>query len=375
MRISIFEWLSGGGLWLDEPRAQSGHVADRHGDSLAAAGRQMAEALVADAAALNPSVIVRPFRDARLTETSSVRNVDPVCVDGNTDLPAELRRAAMNSDWFIFVAPETGGRLARCARWLADCQSRWLGVPSPELIDLAGNKNRMCRWLAARGVPVPSEPLDSGRQRAMHWVVKPADGAGGEYVRIVSREEARQWSGDDRWRVERLVAGFPASVSVLAGAAGHVLLPPTEQVLCPAPAGANIGSRYPLPDRLAQRAAELAARTLAALPAVRGYLGIDLVLGDADSGRDDVVVEVNPRWTTSYLLVRRMTNANLLGALIDLEGGGTPALCFSREACEIRLAPAIDPAAPASRAYSAAFSSANAFNARKSSFPVPSSGN
>ena len=58
-------------------------------------------------------------------------------------------------------------------------------------------------------------------------------------------------------------------------------------------------------------------RACAALPGLRGYVGVDLVLTDAGP----VVIEVNPRLTTAYLGVRAVLDENVAAmALAACEG-------------------------------------------------------
>ncbi len=54
-------------------------------------------------------------------------------------------------------------------------------------------------------------------------------------------------------------------------------------------------------------------------PTVRGFVGLDLLLGDRPS--EDCVIEINPRLTTSYVGLRRMIHGNLAARLFDLETG------------------------------------------------------
>ncbi|HEV3003063.1 MAG TPA: ATP-grasp domain-containing protein, partial [Pirellulales bacterium] len=49
-----------------------------------------------------------------------------------------------------------------------------------------------------------------------------------------------------------------------------------------------------------------------------GYLGVDLVLGGPDDGSDDVVIEINPRLTTSYIGLRAACRENLAAAMLAL---------------------------------------------------------
>ncbi len=61
-------------------------------------------------------------------------------------------------------------------------------------------------------------------------------------------------------------------------------------------------------------------------PTVRGFVGLDLLLGDCVS--EDCVIEINPRLTTSYVGLRRMIHGNLAARLFDLETG--PVSCCTR---------------------------------------------
>jgi predicted ATP-grasp superfamily ATP-dependent carboligase len=82
----------------------------------------------------------------------------------------------------------------------------------------------------------------------------------------------------------------------------------------------------------------LAARALAALDMpIVGYIGVDLVLGDSPGGEDDVVIEINPRLTTSYVglsLAAMKMECNLGAAMLAVAQGKPPDLMFSREPIE-----------------------------------------
>ena len=77
------------------------------------------------------------------------------------------------------------------------------------------------------------------------------------------------------------------------------------------------GGRTPFDHPLAAEAVDAATRTCAALPGLRGYVGVDLVLTDTGP----VVIEVNPRLTTAYLGVRAVLDENVAAmALAACEG-------------------------------------------------------
>ena len=53
---------------------------------------------------------------------------------------------------------------------------------------------------------------------------------------------------------------------------------------------------------------------------LRGYVGVDLVLTDADA----VVIEVNPRLTTAYLGVRAALDENIAALALEACAGRLP---------------------------------------------------
>ncbi len=54
------------------------------------------------------------------------------------------------------------------------------------------------------------------------------------------------------------------------------------------------------------------------MPGLRGYVGVDLVLGDQADGSQDSVIEINPRLTTSYVGLRALAATNLTETMLRL---------------------------------------------------------
>ena len=115
---------------------------------------------------------------------------------------------------------------------------------------------------------------------------------------------------------------------MLCGPARFTPLPACRQWLSNDGRFQYLGGITPLPEPLAQRARELGTAAVAALPPTVGYVGIDLVLGAAEDGRDDVVIEVNPRLTTSYVGLRQLARTNLAAAMLDIARGQPVAPLF-----------------------------------------------
>jgi predicted ATP-grasp superfamily ATP-dependent carboligase len=95
-----------------------------------------------------------------------------------------------------------------------------------------------------------------------------------------------------------------------------------------------LGGALPMPAPLAKRAMRLATDAVRTLDAPLGYLGVDLVLGDDSTGAGDVVIEINPRLTTSYVGLRALAKTNLAAALVDVARGDPVELCWKERSIQ-----------------------------------------
>ena len=241
------------------------------------------------------------------------------------------------------IAPEFDGLLESRLQLVETAGRRLLG-PSSRLAALAADKQRTAEHLAAAGVPAAvgcSVPWNNFLG-AVDWigfpaVIKPRDGAGSQGVRFLADHAAaaefqnavrQQQSPSGSARIERFYPSAAASVAVLCGPAGLFPLPACRQNLSDDGRFRYLGGSYPLAPALADRAGALAVRAVRSLGESLGYLGVDLVLGDDPAGGGDVVIEVNPRMTTSYVGLRAIATSNLAAAMLEVGEGRTPNLVF-----------------------------------------------
>ena len=327
MRILLYEYLTGGGLWSDQLEDPLQHP-------LLAEGRAMVEAVGTDLQRVAGVQLVT-FQDARLARHCA----PPGAVVSITGAPHEQKALADWSsrvDGVLLIAPEHGGRLLCRSRWVERHGGRLLS-PDAAFVEIATDKSRTAGLLAASGVAVPrAVQLDPGVPIPDGFpfpaVLKPNDGVGAFETHLLADRAAavrlRGTYGGVR-RLEAYCAGLPASVLAMCGPAGPRLLPACQQRVTCAGQFCYAGGTFPLPDPLAQRAGPLARAALAALPRTGGFVGVDMILGAAPDGTGDVVLEVNPRLTTSYVGLRCGTSANLAAAMLAIRRGAAyPSLCF-----------------------------------------------
>lgn len=306
MKVFVFEYVTGGGLAGSPLPPALTHEADL-----------IVRALVRDLLDC-PGVRVLCGRDPRLPP---VPGADPLLPTGAEDPGALFARGVAWADAVWPTAPETGDVLARLAETVLRSGKILLGC-RPAGIRTAASKHATSQALARAGVPVVPTfgPGDSVAPHPGRWVVKPDDGAGCEGVRLVadSREAgaiiAAAVSG---WVAQPWVEGEPASLSLLCTEAGTRLLSANRQVM-------SVADDRPRLTRLVVNAlpdgdlrlATLGQAVTRAIPGLWGYVGVDLVLTDAGP----VVLEVNPRLTTSCCGIRPALGLNvaeLVLALLD----------------------------------------------------------
>jgi predicted ATP-grasp superfamily ATP-dependent carboligase len=208
-------------------------------------------------------------------------------------------------------------------------------------VELTGDKLALSGYLRHRGIPTPESWLfRSGKNSAQMkfpLVWKPRWGAGSqatflvqdvkELASCVERATAEGWQGEAL--LQSFLPGQPASMAFLAGPHGLVPLLPAAQRLSDDHRFHYLGGAVPLATELSSRAVQVAKPAVESVPDLHGYVGVDLVLGSAEDGSQDAVIEINPRPTTSYVGLRALAETNLAEVLLHVvQGGVTPHLVW-----------------------------------------------
>jgi predicted ATP-grasp superfamily ATP-dependent carboligase len=238
------------------------------------------------------------------------------------------------ADATLVIAPETDNILdARC-RWVEDAGGRLLG-PAGEGRRLAGSKSLLASLWQRRSVPTPPVLACGQEIAALHSfpvVLKLDDGAGSQATFLVHNvadlqkalREAAVANCADTLIAQRFVPGQPASVAFLVGPRACIPLVPAAQHLSQDGRFRYLGGSMPLPSPLERRATRLARQAIVCCTGLRGFVGVDVVLGAAAEGSEDVAIEINPRLTTSYIGLRALTRDNLALALLQVALGQEP---------------------------------------------------
>jgi predicted ATP-grasp superfamily ATP-dependent carboligase len=262
-------------------------------------------------------------------------NVDYRCSTGicrrirAQDEDTAFRECAQQADYSLIIAPEFQDILRSRTRWAEELGGKLLGSSSAG-VQLTADKLALARFLQKRGVPTPeSFPFHGGETvpgPLFPMVLKPRYGAGSQATFLVERPDelrscmnearAEGWAGE--MVMQRFVPGRSASVAFLAGRNCLQPLLASSQSLSQDGRFRYQGGSVPLPPDLAERAVRVARPAVKAVHGLRGYVGVDMILGDTGS---DCVIEINPRVTTSYIGLRAVAETNLAGTWIGIATG------------------------------------------------------
>lgn len=271
-----------------------------------------------------------------------------------------LRSESRAADAVLVIAPECDGILKKRCETVEGAGGTLLG-PSSKFVELTSDKQSLSEHFMQRTIPTPrgyylpggmkwkdvwniitseSDNEFFGTKMSFPLVIKPNDGCGSVGVQLL--QSVDDLPADElgepylptlfsSWRIEQFMPGRAVSVAFLCGLDKTVPLAPCAQRFASMPAHVKSGELFfyrggslPIEPELARRAIELGKRAMIVTHGRRGYVGLDLVLGEAADGSQDYVIEVNPRITTSYLGLRRASKTNLAQAMLDVADGNVP---------------------------------------------------
>lgn len=296
MKLFVFEHLCGGGM-RGEPIPPE----------LCEQGRAMLTTVAEDMAALGLDVFTLGDPRVALPVTGvEVRSITNVDWDFDT--------AVRDADQVLIIAPECDNLLVD---WLARVEA--IGKPtlncSIETSRMFGDKWATFKHMIRAGIPTPRTWLidDAAAALAEHGelLIKPRYGAGCEETRVV--RDASQLPAGDGWIAQPYGRGVAASCHAIGS---HILPAGLQHVT------ANDELRYeggtvPLDESLQHRARQLTQGVVQGAPGINGYVGVDLILGERPE--DDVVIEINPRLSMSYIGLSALCQGNLAAAFFDTD--------------------------------------------------------
>ncbi len=313
--------------------------------SLLGEGRAMLQAIVEDLSRV-PDCHVVTTMDAR-QGTLMADGVRVVRVDSHQEERDVFAELSAESDVCLIIAPELDDLLSKRCEAARRAGARRLLNPASNTVRLCSDKLLLFEFLQAQGIPtIPTVLWTQAAASEIDWapiVIKPRFGAGSQGVQTYeSAASARQsvppMRGDEHggvegsvaengWIAQPLIHGTAVSVGVLCDPDGEGtdILPVATQRLTTDGRFRYLGGRLPYETHGADEVRTIVAQACHTLEDLAGYIGFDLLVPISRPGQP-ILVEINPRLTTSYLGYRQLAMDNLAARLLGSDSPVTSAL-------------------------------------------------
>ncbi|WP_428354137.1 ATP-grasp domain-containing protein [Methyloprofundus sp.] len=311
MRLLVFEFITGGGF-INQPLPAS----------LLQEGHLMRKALLDDLGCIeNLEVLV--LQDARLDQNDVELKAawQTIIISQQMDLQA-LLSGQVEYDAVYLIAPETDGVLAFWCQFFNQ-QGKKLYTSGQQAVGLCQDKLATSTLLQNAGIAcVPTSSYDNlTGYRHGSWVIKVNDSVGCDQVYFLQTQQ--DWKcvlprlqADKSYIVQPFIPGKSLSLSCLfyQGQAyflccnqQHLVVEQQQFVLSACTVNIANQNRHKY-HKLCEQIAK-------AMPQLFGYAGIDFI--ETDTG-EVLILEINPRLTTSYAGIKAALGINVAELVLNL---------------------------------------------------------
>ncbi len=302
MKIFIFEYITGGGMLGQAIPA-----------SLAREGDMMLQAAVKCFSSCNDAEVMI-FRDYRLPYKN--HDIEVVNLNPQAKLSVELDNIAQQVDAILVIAPESDGFLYSICKQLSNFDCAVLNC-SLECIALTSDKYKTYTYFKNYSVPqIPTykkDELNSITEKIL--IMKPVDGVGCEYTYIgESREQLLKFlklHPEKEFIFQPYIEGVSASISLMCWEDDFQILSVNEQII-------EVDNEELTLNQCHVNAIdpgqfkEFVKQLVKNLRGLRGYVGVDVLV----TGKEILLVEINPRLTTSFAGLHAALGVNTADALL-----------------------------------------------------------
>jgi predicted ATP-grasp superfamily ATP-dependent carboligase len=322
LNLLIFEYVSGGGYANQKLSA-----------SILSEGYGMLRSLISEFKAAGHNVTT--LLDSRLKSFNPPNEADQtVSVPSPYELSAKLKELSGVADAVYVIAPESGqvleklveniessggtslnceiGAIKRVSNKMTAYETMkkiGLKVPETVLLDIHEKTENIKRLTKKLGYPLVFKPLDGVSCGGLSLVKDEGDIT--EAVKKVAHE-----SMSKQFIAQKVIRGKAASACVISTGDKAVAVTLNRQLVTlasPDEESGYYGGAVPFNHSLEKEALRAAERAVEAVSGLKGYVGVDIIL----TNEEPVVLEVNPRLTTSYVGLTRVVNFNPAEAIVD----------------------------------------------------------
>ncbi|MEY4768132.1 MAG: hypothetical protein RL637_771 [Pseudomonadota bacterium] len=307
MKILIFEYLSGGGF-----------AAQALPSSLAQEGLLMLQSLLADFAELAEHQLTVLLDHRCSIKINSI--IETIIIEQSDDLELLFIKQLNKVDAVWLIIPETEQLLYRFTQYAeqANCQ---LFSSSSMAIHQTGDKWICFQKLIESHIPTIPSQLFNEIQNSLFFpcVIKAREGVGcqdnyvlthlSEYTKI-----APLIINKNNYLIQPYIQGIPLSLSALFYRGQAQLICINQQELTIHDCQFHLKGCLVNLSINPQPFDSLLSKIAIAFPDLLGYIGIDLLQIEQQL----IVVEINPRLTSSYIGIRQALGINIAKIVIDL---------------------------------------------------------
>lgn len=322
MNLLIFEYVSGGG-----------YANTKLSSSILSEGYGMLRSLISDCKAAGHNITT--LLDSRPKAFNPPNEADQiVSVSSSNELYTKLRELSSVADAVYVIAPESGQVLEKLVENIEtsggtslNCEidaikqvsnkmtayetleRMGLKVPETVLLDIHEKTDNIRRLIKELGYPLVFKPLDGVSCSGLSLVKDENKIAGA--VKKVARESLSK-----QFIAQKLIKGKAASACVISTGDKALSVTLNRQLVTlasPDEESGYYGGVVPLDHKSEKEALRAAQRVVEGIGGLKGYVGVDMIL----CREGPVLMEVNPRLTTSYVGLRRVANFNPAKAIVD----------------------------------------------------------
>ena len=256
-------------------------------------------------------------------------------VSSGDSVKSVIRNASDSADASLVVAPESNGTLQSIVEIIKETSTVSLNS-SPATIQDATDKTALSRRVKALGLAAPKTVLldapdgvDAAKKTIRYElelpvVIKPVNGVSCDGLSVVNNwsdvefavKKASFESSDGHFLAQEFIHGINASVSMIANGEKAFPISLNKQNISVGTRSSD--SRYeggfvPLDSPLKAKAFDAAEKTVNSFKGIAGHVGVDIVLTE----KQQFVIEINPRFTTSVVGLRKVAGFNLAKAILE----------------------------------------------------------
>jgi predicted ATP-grasp superfamily ATP-dependent carboligase len=323
LKLLVYEHVSGGGF-----------AGKQMPVSILSEGFSMLRTLAADFKAAGHSVST--VLDSRIAALNPPIEADCIVPASSfQEAIKAIREISEHADAAYIIAPESNQVLQSLVANIEQTGAQSLNCRASAIGNVS-NKAIMLHNAKEKGLSTPATIIvsafdDMARIKqsicgslGFPLIIKPVDGVGCAGLSVVSNEQQVAGavtkiiseSASSHFMAQELVHGDAVSVSLLS--TGSEVLPISlnkqhVSLMPPEATSTYNGGQVPFDSLRKSEAFAAARRLVESFQGIRGYVGVDLVLTE----KHPVVIEINPRLTTSFIGLRKTVDFNLAQAVIN----------------------------------------------------------